>query len=256
MHIITIECLYDNYSYLILTEDGKAAVVDPSEAWPVIKTLSERNLSLRAIWCTHHHHDHIGGIADLLDEYGDVRVIGFAGARAAINALSEVYEDGQQFDWDGIAVAVMHLPGHTETGIAFSFAGHIFVGDTLFGAGCGRLFEGTPAQMDNSLQRIAALDEQTNIYFGHEYTMVNLRFAGQVEPANEAIAHRLREVTGLRDKGLLTTPTTIALELRTNPFLRVDQPAVIAFAAHRLGRQPRDRVEVFGAIREARNSFS
>jgi hydroxyacylglutathione hydrolase len=221
-----IPCLRDNYAYLV-HDDGEedAFVVDPSEAEPVAAALTERHLRLRGILATHHHPDHTGGIAALAD--GVTWVAGHAQDRGRIPRQT-VFLDAPlgQFVPAGVELAGrrllgMHIPGHTRAAIAWGVPAEdgdtpadVFTGDTLFAAGCGRLFEGTPAQMWNSLRSITALPPATRLWFGHEYTASNLRFAATAEPDNVVIAERLARLTPR------TTPTTVALELATNPFVR------------------------------------
>jgi len=257
MEIITIPCLYDNYAYLIVNEGSReAAIVDVPEAWPVLRELSERGLKPAAVLCTHHHHDHIGGLDDLLEEYGMLRIIGFHEDAKRIPHLNEFQRDNDQFEVCGYHTKVLHTPGHTSTSIVFQIEDHLFVGDTLFGAGCGRLFEGTPEQMVHSLDRIAGYSKDSKIYFGHEYTELNLRFAAQVDPSNPAIAERQARVADLRQKGLPSSPSTLADELATNPFLRSEDASIREQLQTERHVSGADRVAVFAALREKRNHFS
>jgi hydroxyacylglutathione hydrolase len=219
-----IPCLSDNYAYLV-REEGSADgfVVDPSEAAPVAARLAHHHLTLRGILATHHHPDHVGGISGLIGE--GVWVAGHARERGRIPAQTVFLEaPAERFVDAGLKVAGrrllgMHIPGHTRAAVAWALAGDgeptdVFTGDTLFGAGCGRLFEGTPAEMWRSLGSLTTLPESTRLWFGHEYTRNNLRFAATVEPDNAAVAQRLAAV------GPSTTPTTVGLERSTNPFVR------------------------------------
>src|SRR4051812_10647746 len=222
-----IPCLRDNYAYLIHERGGEDAfVVDPSEAAPIAAALRERRLRLRGILATHHHHDHVGGIAELAGG-GDVWVAGHADDRGRIPRQTIFLEAPRgSFVPAGVTVAGralmgMHIPGHTRAAIAWGLAASgggaptdVFTGDTLFAGGCGRLFEGTPEQMFASLRSITALPPPTRLWFGHEYTANNLRFAAAVEPDSPPIADRLAHLPAC------TTPTTVALELATNPFVR------------------------------------
>jgi len=257
MSVVTIPCLYDNYSYLLVNEtSGECAVVDPSEAWPVLREVESRGLRLGAVLCTHHHQDHIGGLEDLLQECGELRVLGHQFDLERIPQLTELLPDGAAISVCGLTGSVRHVPGHTTTSVFYRFARHLFVGDTLFGAGCGRLFEGTAAQMLNSLARITEVEKDCRIYFGHEYTGINLRFARQVEPGNPAIGERQARVEELRKKELPSAPSTLTEELNTNPFLRVEQPEIIDYLAREHGFTGTAPVEVFGALRQLRNHFS
>jgi hydroxyacylglutathione hydrolase len=224
--IEAIPCLSDNYAYLIYDDGANDAyVVDPSEAAPVTAALNERRLRLRGILATHHHQDHVGGIAVLAD--GGAWVAGHAEDRGRIPRQT-IFLDAPMGNFVPAGVSLagrplmgMHIPGHTRGAIAWGVPPEsggapddVFTGDTLFGAGCGRLFEGTPAQMWSSLRSLAALAPATRLWFGHEYTAGNLRFAAMVEPDNSAVVERQ---SGLPAR---TTPTTVALEVATNPFIR------------------------------------
>jgi len=257
MKITTVPCLYDNYSYIISDQKSEgAAVVDPSEAWPIIKELERLGLTLTTILCTHHHNDHIGGIDDLLAEYGTIPVIGLGSDSARIPQLSIQLDDGDSFDLCGSSCRLIHTPGHTTGGVVYHLKDHLFTGDTLFGAGCGRLFEGSPEQMLASLRKICACDSDTKLYFGHEYTSINLRFATQVDPGNEAVKARIQKVEAQRLKNEPTTPTTLAEELETNPFLRYQDAAIIQYLEAHHNLMSREPEAVFALIRELRNSFS
>lgn len=255
MEIVVIPCLYDNYSYLVV-HGNKAAVVDPSEAWPVMKVVDDRGLKLSAVLCTHHHHDHIGGLPDLLDEYGTLEVYGFFQDRKRIPLMTRPLRDNERFSVCGLDVDVFHTPGHTSTHVVFHIEGHLFVGDTLFGGGCGRLFEGTAEQMVHSLDRILSCAKQSRIYFGHEYTELNLRFAAQVDPSNPAISERAARVGEMRRKDMPSAPSLLEEELATNPFLRIEDSSIIDQLEKEQRLQSTDRVAVFAALREQRNHFS
>ncbi len=257
MDVITIPCLFDNYAYLIVNgATGEAAVVDPAEAWPVLREVQGRGLRLTAALCTHHHQDHVGGIDELLDEFSDLRVIGFQQDRQRIPMLNELLDDDGEFSVCGLQGSIMHTPGHTTTHVVYRFGEHLFVGDTLFGAGCGRLFEGTAAQMVDSLAKIVACGDQSHLYFGHEYTMVNLRFAQQLEPENVALAERMKAVAELRRTERPSSPSTVAEEVQTNPFLRVQERELIGTLAARYGLTDHAPLSVFRTVRQLRNDFS
>lgn len=252
--ILKISALKDNYIWL-LRKGAVAAVVDPGEASPVLETLAREKLSLIAIFVTHHHRDHQDGIADLLIQHPAAV---YGPAKESITALSHPLEGGETISLPALddEFQVLAMPGHTLGHIAYFSArsGGLFCGDTLFAGGCGRIFEGTPAQMYDSLVRLMALPEATQIYCGHEYAEANLRFALSVEPGNRCLQKRVAEVSALRAKGLAATPSTLALEKATNPFLRCHVPEVIASArAH--GATSGDAVEVFRALREWKNRF-
>lgn len=231
MEIVRVPVLSDNYSWLVHDEaSGETIVVDPGEAAPVEAAAAARGWTVGAVWLTHWHPDHIGG-ADVLRAAG-ARVIGPEAERAKIPMLDQGLGEGDIVHLGAHAARVMAVPGHTQGHIAFHFADDaaIFTGDTLFAMGCGRLFEGTPADMWGNMQRYAALAGETRVYCGHEYTLSNARYAAVAEPDNAAITRRLSEVEELRARGEPTVPTTIARERETNPFLR-------ASSAEELGRR-------------------
>ncbi len=256
MEIITIPCLYDNYSYLVFGAGRvDAAVVDPSEAWPVMRELERQQVPLAAVLCTHHHHDHIGGIDDLLDAYPRLRIIGFKEDGGRIPQLTEFLDDGDSFEVGAISGKMFHTPGHTSASVVFHIGNKLFVGDTLFGAGCGRLFEGTAEQMVASLARIVSCGRGTELYFGHEYTALNLRFAAEVDATNGTVRQRAMMVEEMRVGDTPSAPSSIELELETNPFLRATEPAIIAYLEKHAGLKSHDPVAVFAALRELRNHF-
>ena len=258
MNVIVVPCLHDNYAYIIYNEEtAEAAVVDPSEAWPVLRVLGERELILKAVLCTHHHHDHVGGIKDLLDESpGIIRVLGFGGDTDRIPLINEPLSDGDSMTICGSKGKVVHTPGHTTGGIVYSFDDCLFTGDTLFGAGCGRLFEGTAEQMLHSLQKIRDCGAGKKIYFGHEYTLTNLRFAAGIEPHNDDIKKRTADVEKRRKGDQPSSPSTMDEELLTNPFLRCVEPSLVSYCEQNSPLQQMDPLCVFTKIREVRNSFS
>jgi hydroxyacylglutathione hydrolase len=255
--IIPIPAFSDNYIWLI-REGDNAAVVDPGDAAPVHEYLVRENLTLTAILNTHHHGDHVAGNQALL-AHASVPVLG--PARETIPGRTRALGDGDTTVVPGIGLelSVLFVPGHTAGHIAYfgENAGVpvAFVGDTLFAGGCGRLFEGTPAQMAASLARLAALPGPTHVYCAHEYTLSNLRFALAVEPGNVLLQERMRREEAKRDVGLPTVPSTLAEERATNPFLRAGEPAVIAAAEAHAGRKLADAIEVFATLREWKNRF-
>lgn len=256
--IVPVRAFSDNYIWLLRRGD-QAAVIDPGDAAPVLAYLAQQQLELCAILVTHHHADHIGGIEALLAQY-HVPVIGPKGE--SIDALSIALEDGEQFALPPLATGfeVIAVPGHTRAHIAYYDSNHagcgsLFCGDALFACGCGRLFEGTPGQMRNSLARLAALPGSTRFYCAHEYTQANIRFALAVEPDNAALQARAAQVTQLRAAQQPTLPSTIAQELAVNPFLRCNVPAVIAAAQRFRGAPVTQPDEIFAAIREWKNNF-
>lgn len=245
-----IPAFKDNYIWL-LTQGKRAFVVDPGDAAPVRARLEADGLALEGILVTHHHADHQGGVAELTARW-PAKV--YAPGNESITGCTHPLSGGECIDVLGQNVRVMAVPGHTRGHLAYYVEGALFCGDTLFGAGCGRLFEGTPEQMSASLASIAALPETTRIYCAHEYTAMNLRFAVAVEPKNAALQARVARVGELRAAGLPSVPSTLAEEKATNPFLRCQEPAVIA-AALEHGAAGCDPVAVFAAIRGWRNNF-
>ena len=250
--IIRIPAFKDNYIWL-LRKGASAVVVDPGDASPVLEVLEGEGLTLSAILITHHHADHQGGVAGLLAHFpAEV----FGPAAESITALAWPLRGGETIGLPalGVQFEVIAVPGHTRGHLAYYGAGCLFCGDTLFGAGCGRLFEGTPAQMFDSLTRLAALPEQTAVYCAHEYTQANLRFALAADPGNRLLQQRADDVALARAKGWATVPSTLALEAATNPFLRCSEPALIASAQGRAA-PANDPLEVFTALREWKNVF-
>ena len=254
--VISIPAFRDNYIWL-LRHGRLAAVVDPGDAGPVQEILARDGLQLAAILITHHHADHQGGVEKLLENHSAVEV--FGPAAESITGLTTALRGGERIQPFGASAAgcefqVLPVPGHTLGHIAYVAGNRLFCGDTLFGAGCGRLFEGSPEQMSTSLSSLASLPDSTEVYCAHEYTEMNLRFASAVEPENPAIQQRVREAAAKRARGESTVPSTLALEKATNPFLRCHEPAVIAAARSR-GCVSADPVQVFAAIRSWRNEF-
>ena len=229
-----IPVLSDNYVFVLHGDPGgAAAVVDPAVAAPVIAWLEARDLHLAAILHTHHHHDHIGGTPDLLRRWPGAAVIACAADRARIPFQTQGVAGGDRFTLLGREVQVLAVPGHTAHHLAYYLPAatgedELFCGDTLFAGGCGRLFEGTPEQMHNSLQQLAALPEATRVWCAHEYTEANFHWALAEAPGDRAIAARLQEVCGLRAAGQATVPSSIGQERRTNLFLRAGSAAELA----------------------------
>ncbi len=251
--VFPVRAFQDNYIWT-LRRGGNAAVVDPGDARPVLAYLHAETLQLVAILNTHHHADHVGGNAELL-EHCKVPVYGPFDER--IPAVSRRLREGDRFALQefGIEFAVFEIPGHTKSHIAFYGGGMLFCGDTLFACGCGRLFEGTPRQMHDSLAKLAVLPDATRVYCGHEYTLSNIRFAKAAEAGNPELAKWERTASALRARDEPTLPSTIGREKAANPFLRCDQPGVIAAASQHAGKALTDPVSVLGAIRDWKNNF-
>ena len=258
LRVLTIPAFQNNYLWLV--HDGvNAVVVDPGDAAPVLAALAKHGLTLTAILLTHHHADHIGGVPALL-RHADVPVFGPRSDGIAAVTVPLVESDRVDVPGMDLSLGVLDVPGHTLGHIAYlrqSPGAHwLFCGDTLFAGGCGRLFEGTPAQLDASLTKLATLPDETLVFCAHEYTLANLAFAQYVEPDNAAIGQRIATESAKRDRGLPTIPSTIALEKATNPFLRYREAGITAqlTAAGKLalGAPP---LASFTALREWKNTF-
>lgn len=254
MKIVPIPCSFDNYSYLLIcSHTRQAAVIDPTEAYPVAAQVDREGVTLTTVLCTHHHHDHIGDIGALQERFTSLRVICYSGDKNRIGAANTTVDHGDSVEVGELQGTVLFTPGHTSGSICYRFGEHVFTGDTLFGAGCGRLFEGTPEQMYESLNStLGSLPEQTRVYFGHEYTRKNLNFAKMVEPDNKATA---KLVDSLSAGTSPTTPTTLQQEKEVNPFLRCDSPSIIEYLTSQGETGLSDPVRVFSQLRKRRNSF-
>ena len=255
MRVVPVPCLKDNYAYLLVTSAGEAAIVDASEAAPVRDAIARERVKPKAIWSTHHHWDHVGGNEELAKELG-VEVVGHTSDRGRLPGLTHGVDTGDRVRVGDLEARCIHIPGHTLGAVAyFVDAGGqrvVFTGDTLFAAGCGRLFEGTPAQMHTSLSSLLELPGDTRVYCGHEYTESNLRFAAHVEPDSADVARARERAAGLRKSGDPTVGTTLDDERAVNPFLRVRSPAI----RRALGIAPdADDVTAFAAIRGAKDGF-
>ncbi|MBN4059104.1 hydroxyacylglutathione hydrolase [Endomicrobium sp. AH-315-J14] len=251
LNVIPIPCLQDNYAYLVSATDAAVAVViDPSEAQPVQKALEENGLTLGAILNTHHHWDHVGGNEALLKDDPTLPVYAHGSDSERVPGFTVGLSHEEHFEVVGLKLQALHVPGHTTGAVAYCVEDAVFTGDTLFIAGCGRLFEGTPAHMYVSLNEIlGALPDATRVYCGHEYTAQSLRFAKTVEPNNNAIAKKLAWAEKYGAEGKVTVPSTIADEKATNPFMRCAEASVIE---RHPGATP---AEVLAAVRLAKDSF-
>jgi hydroxyacylglutathione hydrolase len=249
--IFAVPAFKDNYIW-ILASGASAVAVDPGDAAPVLRAVGE-GLSLRGILLTHHHHDHIGGVPALLAEMPQLPVIGPRDHR--IETATHRVGAGDTARIDDWVFEVHEIPGHTVSHIAFHGHQVLFCGDTLFSLGCGRLFEGTPMQMLDSLDRLAALPGSTRVCCGHEYTVANANFALVVEPSNTALQARSVEARRLRLASHPTVPSTIEEERACNPFLRIDVPEVRGAISVHAGRPLQDRVDAFAELRRWKDGF-
>jgi hydroxyacylglutathione hydrolase len=255
MKIIQIPLLRDNYGYLLVCDKTRqAAIVDPSEAEPVLRRIEQEEVQLKAILNTHHHRDHTGGNEGILARHA-VDVYAHRSDGTRVPGLNKPVDEGDEIRIGEMNGRVLFIPGHTTGHVAYLFENNLFCGDTLFTAGCGRLFEGTPEQMHASLSKLMALPDNTKVYCGHEYTESNLRFAVTVEPKNPKLISRFERVQGLRSRGASTVPSSLEEEKQTNPFLRWDSKEIQASlkAFHRDARL--DPVSVFAAVRKMKDAF-
>lgn len=255
MRVVPIPCLKDNYGYLVTVDEVDAVIVDASEAAPVRDAIRREGLRPRAIWSTHHHWDHVGGNEELARELG-IEVVAHASDAGRVPGFSRGVETGDVVKIGDVEGRCVHIPGHTLGAVAYFLdAGSeraVFTGDTLFCAGCGRLFEGTPAQMHASLSRLLELPGDTRVYCGHEYTESNLRFAAHVEPSNADVGLARSRALKLRAEDRPTVGTTLEEERRVNPFLRASSPEIRRTLGVALGA---DDVTAFAAIRAAKDDF-
>jgi hydroxyacylglutathione hydrolase len=258
IQIDALPAFTDNYIWLLQDASSKrCAVVDPGDAEPVLAWLNQHpDWQLTDILVTHHHNDHVGGVAQLKAVSG-ARVYG--PAAETIPARDVALNDNDTLTVLGLDFSVFAIPGHTLGHIAFYHddlhAPLLFCGDTLFAAGCGRLFEGTPAQMHHSLSRMAALPDNTLVYCAHEYTLSNLRFAQAVEPSNLDIAERFAEVSRWRSENRISLPSNLALERLTNPFIRTHESAVKEKADERTGTDNQSPTAIFASLRAWKDTF-
>ncbi len=255
MKVVQIPLLRDNYAYLLICEETKeAAVVDPSEAAPVLRKAEEEGVNIGAILNTHHHWDHTGGNPALLERM-PLEVHGYKGDKGRIHGLSHPLDEGDEVTVGKLRGEVIFIPGHTKGHIAYHFPGKLFCGDTLFAAGCGRVFEGTMAQMHSSLSRLRELPDDTLVYCGHEYTEKNIQFAMTLEPNNKRLSEKVMKVRLLRAEGVSTVPSTIREERETNPFFRWESKEIQQNLKGRFPDLSLDPVSVFGKVRQLKDAF-
>lgn len=256
MHIYRLPAFSDNYIFVLHDAQRKvAAVVDPADPTPVLRKLEELEASLVTIFNTHHHSDHVGGNRRLQQAFPDVAVYGGEKDRGRIPGQQFFLKDGDQIEFCDRIAQVFFVPGHTRAHIAYYFPasqdepGDLFCGDTLFAGGCGRLFEGTPAQMLDSLSKLRNLPDDTRVWCAHEYTLKNLQFALTVDRENLELQERFRQVQQAREQDHATIPSSIGIENQTNPFLRWDQDALIRAV------QGRDAVQTLARLRDMKDQF-
>ncbi len=260
LQIDPVKAFNDNYLWVFHQQGGRTAcVVEPGDAQPVLDYLAANNLTLGAILVTHHHADHIGGINNLLIHY---KVPVYGPASAKIPQITHSVKESDQLTVMGVVFKVLEVPGHTLEHIAYyapasanTNAAMLFCGDTLFAAGCGRMFEGTPPMMYGSLQKLASLPPETLVFCTHEYTLSNLNFAKAVMPDNTKLEKRVHDEKGKRDQDMPTLPSSIELELQTNPFLRCADPLVITSAMTHAKAEQKDPATIFGILRHWKDSF-
>ena len=253
LELVTLPCLEDNYAYLLHDDVHQAtAVIDVPDAGPILDALAARGWQASEVWLTHHHWDHVDGAAALSSEF-DAKIIGAAQDAHRLPPLAQEVSPGESFELFGREVQVIDVPGHTVGHVAFYMPSEnaLFSGDSLMALGCGRLFEGTPAQMYDTLTKLSGFPADTVIYSGHEYTADNADFAMTIEPGNEALQNRVAAVKQARAANNPTVPSLLSDELATNPFLRSTSPEVQAT----VGLTGADPVAVFTEVRKRKDNF-
>jgi len=255
-NVMPIPAFNDNYIWaLTVPGSDKVAVVDPGDAEAVSRFLNENNLQLTTILITHHHHDHTGGVAQLCAEHS---VTVYGPANSPFEGITHKLRDGEQINLMGLTLNIREVPGHTLDHISYYLAGdepQLFCGDTLFLAGCGRLFEGSAEQMHRAMEYFKHLPDSTQVYCTHEYSLANLAFAAAVEPTNNHIKEAIQHCTQLRQSGQPTLPTDIATEKQINPFLRYSEAPIRQSAEQFAGKPLTSEVAIFAMIREWKNQF-
>ncbi|MEX2131704.1 MAG: hydroxyacylglutathione hydrolase [Pseudohongiellaceae bacterium] len=258
--IFPIPAFTDNYIWAFHDHDSRSAcVVDPGAAQPVLDYLQSAGLELTHVLITHHHADHTGGLAELARQFN---LTVYGPTNCAVKEITQRLDDGDRIEVFGVGFQVLAIPGHTLDHIGYFAASPgdqpnplVFCGDTLFAAGCGRIFEGNPAMMYSSLQRLAHLDGNTRIYCTHEYTLANLKFASAVQPANSNVMNRVKQEAAKRNNSQPTLPSTLAMELATNPFLRCSDPELACIAEQKAGQSLASPVDVFATLRTWKDNF-
>ncbi|KQQ84962.1 hydroxyacylglutathione hydrolase [Xanthomonas sp. Leaf131] len=253
MRLTALPAFEDNYIWALVAADGRAVIVDPGQAEPVLAAAQRGELIPSAILLTHHHADHLGGVAELQQRWPALELFGPADER--IPADAHKVAQGERLSLLGCDFDVLEVPGHTRSHIAFVTDGHLFSGDTLFSLGCGRMFEGTAPQMFDSLQRLASLPGETLVCCGHEYTLANAAFALHVDPTNAALQRRQQEAQAMRQAARPTLPISLKSELATNPFLRTSSPEIRAAVAPRVSGALSSDVDVFAELRRWKDEF-
>jgi hydroxyacylglutathione hydrolase len=256
VEVIVVPCLKDNYAYFLRAEKSSTvALVDACEASAVVDALEEYGVKLGAILSTHHHRDHVGGNEELVARFPGIPVYGSERDRGRIPKQTHFVSDGEELDLLGLRFTCLLVPGHTLGAVCYVGHGAAFTGDTLFVGGCGRLFEGTPKMLHESLNvTLGSLPDATLVYCGHEYTAKNLEFAATVEPGNHAIVDKAERVRAMRARGEPTVPSTLSEEHATNPFMRVTSDEIRSRYRDRLGETP-DGAAVLGALRAEKDAF-
>ncbi|MCX8071662.1 MAG: hydroxyacylglutathione hydrolase [Candidatus Binatia bacterium] len=257
IEVVPIPQLVDNYAYLVIDpKTKKAAVIDCAEAGPVLEEVRKRDVQVTALLPTHHHYDHVGGHEEFLRTF-PVDVYAYVGQRSRIPGCTREVSEGDEIRIGALITSVIFIPAHTTGHVAYHFPGEkvVFTGDTLFVAGCGRLFEGDAATMMASLQKLASLPDDTKVYCGHEYSQKNLEFALQLEPRNQALQQKYQRVLTLRQQGLPTVPSTIAEEKATNPFLRWHSAELQASLRQVDPNLPLEPVAIFAKVRSLKDAY-
>lgn len=255
MRVVQIPTLLDNYTYLVICgETGKCGIVDSPDSQATIDVIERAKVAPAAILSTHHHWDHVGGNEELARKY-NIPVYGGENDKDRLPGLIHPLKEGDSVTIGSLTLKILFIPGHTKGHIAYVTDGAVFCGDTLFAAGCGRLFEGTPERMVSSLTKLKNLPDDTKVYCGHEYTQKNLEFALTLEPENPSAQKKYDEVVAKRKKGESTVPTTIAEEKSYNPFLRWDSPELIVNLKKKIPALKTDPVTIFAATRHLKDHY-